>query len=175
MKLTNFLKMVSKAAKDKNYKRLPENIEVNGRGFKRDYTNINAVPFIITYYMQYETISGVKVKCENIHFSLSRFLGENYVLSDFANINVKFIKEDILTNKEKEYLTNVIKPFRCNVIDIKKRKYLTEQQNAEYITIYTKNEDDGYYDLVGLPHFEKETYFKKMKIDKAYTLKELDL
>ncbi len=79
-------------------------------------------------------------------------------------------KEPILTDKEKEYLSAVIKPFRNDVIAICKEGF----DNYEYITIYFK-EEDGEKDGMGFPIFKKGTMYKGMKEDKDYTLEELGL
>ena len=77
--------------------------------------------------------------------------------------------KDILTAKEKEYLSNIIKPFRGRVTNIKKFEDYRDRQK-EYITIYIKNDFE-----INLPNFEKNTMYKNMEIDKAYTLEELGL
>lgn len=77
--------------------------------------------------------------------------------------------KDILNSREKEYLSNVIKPFRDSAINIKKFENYRDRQK-EYITIYIKNDF-----AINLPNFEKNTMYKNMEIDKAYTLEELGL
>lgn len=77
--------------------------------------------------------------------------------------------KEILDAEEKEYLGNVIKPFRDRAINIKKFKNYRDRQK-EYITIYIKNDFE-----INLPNFEKNTMYKNMEIDKAYTLEELGL
>ena len=82
----------------------------------------------------------------------------------------KEIQKFILNKKEKEYLAAVIKPFRDRVIDIVKYgDYI-----YEYIRIRSRgingNEDHMYF-----PIFEKGTMYKRMKLDKKYTLEELGL
>lgn len=77
--------------------------------------------------------------------------------------------KDILDSGEKEYLSNVIKPFRDSVINIKKFENYRDRQK-EYITIYIKNDF-----AINLPNFEKNTMYKNMEINKAYTLEELGL
>lgn len=76
-----------------------------------------------------------------------------------------FIQEkEILDEKEKEYLSAVIKPFRDRIEYIKKVKDI-----REYIAIYLKNE------RLNFPYFDKGTMYKGMELDKKYTLKELGL
>lgn len=76
-------------------------------------------------------------------------------------------KEPILDDKEKEYLSAVIKPFKIEGI--------AKKQNDidEYICIYVIKE--YYTDVVILPYFKKGTMYKGMELDKEYTLEELGL
>ena len=76
-------------------------------------------------------------------------------------------KEPILDDKEKEYLGNVIRPFRNEVIYIVKKIY--NHREKEYIAINLKN------DTIFLPNFKENTMYKNMKINKEYTLEELGL
>ena len=75
-------------------------------------------------------------------------------------------KESILDDKEKEYLSNVIKPFRDRIKRIVKLPICEEK---EFISINLK--DDTSY----LPNFKKDTMYKNMKLEKYYTLEELGL
>ena len=77
-----------------------------------------------------------------------------------------------LDDIEKEYLSAVIKPFRDRIIYITKINY----KQSEYIDIYLKCYDDGFFDdSFGLPYFKKGTMYKGMEEDKSYTLEELCL
>lgn len=76
-------------------------------------------------------------------------------------------EEPILDDKEKEYLGNVIRPFRNEVIYIVKKIY--NHREKEYIAINLKN------DTIFLPNFKENTMYKNMKINKEYTLEELGL
>lgn len=82
--------------------------------------------------------------------------------------------KEILDEKEKEYLSAVIRPFKNRVIHIEKNKIF--QGNSEFINIvlyssssYNKEES------IPLPYFKKGKMYKGMKPDKRYTLKELGL
>ena len=75
-------------------------------------------------------------------------------------------KEPILDDKEKEYLSNVIRPFRDKIEYI--IKY--ETCKGEYICIRLKNDEP-----ILLPDFKENTMYKNMKVDKEYTLEELGL
>ena len=87
---------------------------------------------------------------------------------DFTVHDLEEVKE-ILDAEEKEYLGNVIKPFRDRVTKIKKFENSRDRQK-EYITIYIKNDY-----AITLPNFKKNTMYKNMEINKAYTLEELGL
>ena len=75
-------------------------------------------------------------------------------------------EEPILDDKEKEYLGNVIKPFKCKIA------YITKKDNTvgEFIHIQLKNGDWTY-----LPNFKEDTMYKNMELAKKYTLEELGL
>lgn len=83
----------------------------------------------------------------------------------FAVHDLELIKE-ILDEKEKEYLNNVINPFREKVTSIQK----DGNRLKEFIKIGIKNDAD-----ICLPYFETDTMYKGMKIYKEYTLTELGL
>lgn len=74
---------------------------------------------------------------------------------------------NILDDKEKEYLRGVIKPFRKDVESITKMDNL---DGKEYIVVYLKNTDRAF-----LPNFKKGTMYKNMKTNKMYALEELGL
>lgn len=75
----------------------------------------------------------------------------------------------ILTEKEKAYLSAVIKPFRKDIESVKKlENYYTAQ---EYIHIAMKKGTD----YCSLPWFRKGTMYKGMEAYKVYSLEELGL
>lgn len=77
-------------------------------------------------------------------------------------------KEDILTEKEKAYLSAVIKPFRNEVLDIEKKPGSTFN---EWISIVMKSNE-----IISLPFFKKSSgMYKGMELNKKYTLEELGL
>lgn len=81
-------------------------------------------------------------------------------------------KKPILDEGERKYLSDVIRPFRKNVINICKLFYY--EGNKQYISIQVRYES-GYSDYVNLPNFNADTMYKGMKVEKCYTLEELDL
>ncbi len=79
--------------------------------------------------------------------------------------NGYIVEKEILDNAEKEYLSNVIRPFRNKI------KYIIKigSYSGEFISISLPKDD------VDLPFFKKGTMYKGMEEDKKYTLKELGL
>lgn len=107
------------------------------------------------------------------------FVGRNgeYVIFDptFLGDDWEEYKEDILDEKEKEYLSAVIKPFRDRVTYIKKvDTYLGCNKNCEYIFGKLSNKDTV-IDVFTLPWFPKGSMYKGMELGKEYTLEELGL
>ncbi len=77
-------------------------------------------------------------------------------------------KEPILNEKEKEYLSAVIKPFRNQIVSIGKYYFGREE---ELIIALDRNVDY----TMRFPSFETGTMYKGMQINKEYTLEELGL
>ena len=71
----------------------------------------------------------------------------------------------ILTDKEKAYLSAVIKPFREKIECINKINLREE----EYLKICLKGE------TISFPFFREGTMYKGMEVNKRYTLEELGL
>lgn len=74
--------------------------------------------------------------------------------------------KEILDDKEKEYLSHVIRPFRDKITCITKNGDL----RYEWIYINFKS-----WDIITFPYFKKDKMYKNMEIDKEYTLEELGL
>lgn len=74
---------------------------------------------------------------------------------------------DILTDKEKAYLSAVIKPFREKVKCV--YKICLKIDEREYLEISLKN------GVISFPFFTKDTMYKGMEVNKNYTLEELGL
>lgn len=75
--------------------------------------------------------------------------------------------KEILDDIEKEYLRNIIKPFRDKVVFISK----VTCEDEECISIIMRPE----YDSFSLPYFKKGTMYKGMNKRRDYSLKELGL
>lgn len=72
----------------------------------------------------------------------------------------------ILDEKEKEYLSAVISPWRDKVKSIAKYRYSEED---EYICIEIR------YKHIDLPSFKADTMYKGMELNKEYKLEDLKL
>lgn len=82
------------------------------------------------------------------------------------------IPKSILTNKEKEDLSVVIRPFRDRVDSL----YKTTDRDREYIVICTRDDTESKpLWFTDLPTFKAGTMYKGMELDKDYSLSELGL
>ena len=73
----------------------------------------------------------------------------------------------ILDEKEKAYLSAVIKPFRKDVAYIKKCIF---SMDTYYVQISTKTNEN-----INLPNFREKSMYTGMKKNRRYTLEELGL
>ena len=87
-------------------------------------------------------------------------------------------KNDILNKEEKEYLSNIIKPFRKKITRVEKKNFYVNKINhkedfveGEIQITYINNVSE---ELAIIPFFN-DTMFKKMEECKGYTLQELEL
>lgn len=72
-----------------------------------------------------------------------------------------------LDHIERNYLTNVIRPFKKDIKYIRKARL----QNGDYCLIVKLNNTDGMI----FPSFNDSSMYQGMEIDKEYTLEELGL
>ena len=92
-----------------------------------------------------------------------------HIYNRYYTVHDLELVQEILTEEEKEYLSNIIKPFRNEISYIKKIfNTITTQQ--QYIFIRFKNND-----LILFPDFKAGQYYKNMKLKRKYTLEELGL
>ena len=95
-------------------------------------------------------------------------LGAAKRLAKDLNEIVDSCNDEILDNEEKEYLGNIIKPFKNDVNYIAK---VSSGDNLDTIAI-----DINDCPIIYLPPFEKTSLmYKNMKINTGYTLQELNL
>ena len=118
------------------------------------------------------------VKSIDIYYDLKRiekikFLNETSATQAMNAIGNWLEEEyvpDILTEKEKAYLSAVIKPFREEVewIERMDNSFVNGNQH-QFLCISLTN------DYCCLPLFKKDTMYKGMQVYKEYTLEELGL
>ena len=111
---------------------------------------------------------------------------EDMFSKEFLDQEVEIEVPDILTKEEKEYLANVIKPFKDKVTSISKKQAANlinlglggaVCRLGCYINIQVKDDffASGFYQNIELVRFEENTMYQGMEIDKQYTLEELGL
>lgn len=83
---------------------------------------------------------------------------------------VKPLQKPILTEKEKQYLEAVLKPFKDRIMRICKIAYY-DNNNMFCLCIDFFDEQSPIY----FPYFEPGTMYNGMETDKKYTLEELGL
>ena len=97
-------------------------------------------------------------------------------IDDFSADWWEEYKEPILTDKEKEYLSAVIKPFRNRVKYIYKINVIDDCSQLISIRMERYDfEENLRCEYMYLPYFKKDTMYKGMETDKKYTLEELGL
>ena len=122
------------------------------------------------------------IDCSNVTYKITEdgmfyWSGEQYGwqpinswLTELLSGKIKIIKKPILDEVDREYLSNIIKPFRKQVISIGK----LATGNYECIVIKYRN-INGYTGTMCFPAFEKGTMYKGMEANKQYSLEDLGL
>ena len=116
------------------------------------------------------------IKSIDIYYDLKRiekikFLNETsatQAMNAIGNWLEEEYKPNILDEKEKAYLTAVIKPFRKDIKYITKKDFVIKAKEYLLIKMHDLN-------TAGLPLFEKGTMYKGMEVNKNYKLEELGL
>lgn len=95
------------------------------------------------------------------------------LLEDFITGHYQISKEtnSILDAAEKRYLSALIKPFKDQVIAIAKKS----ANYGEFIDIMIDEGEIGHYGNIYLPYFKPNSMYKGMKVNRKYTLDQLDL
>ena len=107
------------------------------------------------------------------------YLDSKWLISNFfkelltGELKIIKLPKPILDDVEKEYLSNVIKPFRNQVISI--ANYYEESIDKNFIEIEVKQDYCNENQYVSFPYFKKGTMYKGMVEYKKYTLEELGL
>ena len=95
------------------------------------------------------------------------------MLDDLLLGRFEIIKKDksILDAAEKRYLSNIIRPFKDQVIAIAKRS----ANYGEFIDIMIDEGEIGDCGNIYLPYFKPDSMYKGMKVGREYTLDQLGL
>ena len=105
-------------------------------------------------------------------YHLTQEWSDSSMLDDLLIGRVDIVKKakSILDDAEKRYLSNIIKPFKDQVIAIAKRS----GNYGEFIDIMI---DEGIGDCgnIYLPYFKPDSMYKSMKVGREYTLDQLGL
>lgn len=116
-----------------------------------------------------------KVCCDE--FSSDCWINNKDIYSDkFLNQEIE-IDTDILSEKEKEYLKSIIRPFKRVEYIVKKKSTNCNNNTFYYIVIATISvASDSEIDPIYFPYFKPESkMYEGMELNKEYTLKELGL
>lgn len=117
----------------------------------------------------YLAIENGNIKICNTQYNC---LTKDYYTSNYWEL----YKESILDKTEKEYLLNIIKPFKNKITSIAKKKCsLLFNQSFIKINIKYFNDTDIWYGTINSPTFATVDMFQNMKADYEYTVEELDL
>ena len=84
----------------------------------------------------------------------------------WENSPIQFRSDEVLTQKEREYLKLVFKPFASDIVYVQKVQSSDSMEHIKAIT---------YSFAIVFPDFKKGTMYKGMKPEIKYTLKELGI
>ena len=95
------------------------------------------------------------------------------LLEDFISGNYQISKEtnSVLDAAEKRYLSSIIRPFKDQVLAIAKRS----ANYGEFIDIMIDEGEIGDCGNIYLPYFKPGKMYKNMKVNREYTLDQLEL
>ena len=124
---------------------------------------------------------GKKIRNNHWRQGFYVMLKDNKIVNNYGGIYFVYVrsfredcweeyKEPILDEAEKEYLGNIVKPYRDRVGFIVK----TEATGYERIIICVLGLTQ-HNNYITLPYFYKNTMYKGMEVGKDYTLEELGL
>lgn len=130
-------------------------------GFKKEEFEFTKIPNPNPYVLK------VRVRDFSKNFNIENgvlegmALGKTYTWEELG----LYASKDILSDKEKEYLSAVIKPFRNEILIIEKAYF--KEDEWLYFTMNRGN--------FTLPYFKMGTMYKGMEEGREYTLEELGL
>ena len=119
-------------------------------------------------------ISCGAICCVNDDNTVTNDLKRIYAsCKDFIEI-IDNYKSPILDEVEKEYLTNIVKPYvrKYDVRILKTSSF--DSDELEYIEILLWDSNDN-EDSISFPYFRKDTMYKGMELERGYSLDELGI
>jgi len=105
--------------------------------------------------------------------NLSTMIGKHYSIGAMLENEMIELDVPILTGKEKEYLSAVLKPYKDRVKDIV--LWCSMLDDYVYLTVRITSKAKDFVDSMQFPYFEKGTMYAGMNIGKKYTPSELGL
>lgn len=149
--------------------------EIKIKDIIRGWADSKELPKEFNYFGDVYELNTQYIRDKNVHLDnlyYNEHYCRNFNFTGYSDREVTvIIEEDILDEKEKEYLSNVIKPFRKRIKYISVDKCVNDCVIRITLQHYSRNYDDS----ILLPDFKKGSMYKRMEIDKQYTLKELGL
>lgn len=130
--------------------------------------------FIVASLLELKLDQEFKIKGEDKIFMLTKhgilskkgneeFIKESATYLENLLCGSYEIDDDVLSEEEKSYLSNIVKPFRAQV------QYIMKDNNHDFENIVIKL--DG--QIITLPYFDAGDMYEKMEIGRQYTLDEL--
>ena len=116
--------------------------------------------------------TGKPCACESFGCANCAFAGDESCPDAFVNWLNQEHKEHVLTYEEKQYLENVIRPFKKRIKSIKKMFW---SNDYTYIQIAIDCLWGSEFEYINLPVFVISEMYKGMELGKQYTLKDLGL
>lgn len=109
--------------------------------------------------------------------TLEEVVSDIYTTKQLAEEKIISFFDDILTDKEKAYLRNIIKPFKKYVEYIVKGPIESQERIIIRYHDYLNADGSDYGSsfAIALPTFKAGTMYKGMELWKQYTLEELGL
>lgn len=152
-------------------------LETNGEGFYIYLKNDSEINLISKNggWMPLSKYSDKLILDSDNSFTIKRVYRFNHMvdlinyIKDLESIALSRLiweRKEILDITEKNYLSNVISPFKDRVKSIVKRSLSTR----EFISI-----EVGGCEIIDFPYFEEGTMYRKMKCNRHYSLEELGL
>lgn len=142
--------------------------------YMKEVAQMLGLEFEEEFYLKGVLEHKYKITNDGVFFHSKKdgsWLITNWAFSKILTGELEIIKKPILDEAEKEYLSNVIRPFRDRVKAIAKYS----KGSSEFIVIRYSNTLDGFILSMNFPIFGEGEMYKGMKLGKEYTLEELGL